>query len=210
MTDRKPRRDRLPTVLLCLASVAVAVVLVVAWRPWADGAQGRLTSSGLVPVLALLVGQLGATAISARSAAQALEIRALELEHDRQTAIAAASRADAERSAAAAAAQTEAVLERLVEAIRATAALTAALKTKTSPKPTAEVTAAQVALLRLIPIVDRAGDSRVALSVNDALEGISDYMAKLAESATYWVRVNSLMTRLDATAREIATSELMR
>jgi hypothetical protein len=62
----------------------VVVLLLVTWtlRPWEDGSASRLTASGLVPVLVLLIGQVSSWAVADGSARSARELRLVELGHD--------------------------------------------------------------------------------------------------------------------------------
>lgn len=66
--------------LLATTVVALGVLVLLTWRPWADGADARATSSGILPVCTFLLGQVVSFAIAALTRDGELQTRQFELD----------------------------------------------------------------------------------------------------------------------------------
>ncbi len=133
--------------------IVVLAIIVVTWRPWDDGSASRITTSGLVPVLTLLVGQAGSWVAGTGATKQALDLRQLDLRHEaeredarvaREAAVAAQARREQERAD---------VRELFLEAIRATSDLAPLVSVIMAPEdiPRDECARVRVALLAALP-----------------------------------------------------------
>jgi hypothetical protein len=189
----------------------VVVVLITAtWRPWADGAADRATSSGLIPVLTLIIGQLVSYAIAATSQSQALSVRRLEL--DREDERAERERGQREQAGALIERQERADRDRelLLAAVQATSRLNNALASqvllsRTATMPAELMSTARVALLSAQHLFDPDDqiDEEVAFLLRSALGSMEEVQA--AESYDDLLgRSKTLMATLSDLERQIA------
>jgi hypothetical protein len=208
-------RTRQANLLLGITVAVVLAVIVLAWRPWADGAQDRITTSGLVPVLTLLLGQLVTLAVSASTTEQSLLLRRYELEHEGEMARGAAIRQDRLRAEEQEAAANEDVRQRFLEVIRAASALGPALSNAIVltyradvQMPSEELTQARVALFNVVPLLDEVEDLHLAGKVKAALESLTQLNASLDDSS-FTANGLTAIEQLDIVQFDIANSRFL-
>lgn len=206
-------RKNSATAVLGLTVLVVLAVVVLTWRPWAAGANARITASGLVPVLTLLLGQLGSWTISSGSAEQALAVRKAELEHEAQESKAAAERADEAAKRERTEAESREQQQQLVALMSATTSLGPAIfaaieGTSKEALPSKAFSQTKVALLTAMPVLEL--DETLANTAFELIYQMDDVLLAADDGEAVDQASRSLLGHLTSFERDLSRSQLLR